>query len=87
MAWPPSIFGTTKTRAFPTNVQSRFASVVPDNVLGQFPLYPFVSKVMHRVSRGPLILTAQKAPQGSKKETWEFLGGTEENTVSPTRVH
>ena len=30
----PPIFGTTKTSAFSTNAQSRFASVVLDGVLG-----------------------------------------------------
>ena len=40
-------------------------------------------------SRGPLkgAVSAQKALQGSKAETREFLGGTEENSVSPMRGH
>ena len=32
-AWAPSIFGTTKTCAFSTNSQSRFAPVVLDGIL------------------------------------------------------
>ena len=33
-SWAPPLFGTTKTSAFATNAQSRFASVVLDGVLG-----------------------------------------------------
>ena len=42
---------------------------------------------MHKVSRGPskCAVSAQKALQTSKMETMEFLGGTEENSVSLTR--
>ena len=40
-------------------------------------------------SRGPLkgAVLALKALQGSETETREWLGGTEENIVSPTRGH
>ena len=30
-------------------------------------------------------MLAQKALRGSETETWELLGGTEENSVSPMR--
>ena len=38
---------------------------------------------MHEASRGPKkgAVLAQKALQGSEKETRELLGGTEENSV------
>ena len=94
----PPIFGTTKTSAFSTKAQSRFAIVVLNGVLGPLRLAqhtrrcPCVSVVLeatHEVSQGPLMgaVSAQKALQGSETETRELLGGTEENHVSPTRGH
>ena len=46
-----------------------------DGVLG-FP------EAMHKVSRGPFAMSAQKALQGSETETRELQGGTTENCVS-----
>ena len=42
---------------------------------------------MHEATRGPLKgdVSAQKALQGSETDMRELLGGTEENSVSPTR--
>ena len=44
---------------------------------------------MHEASQGPFkgAVSAQKAIQGSETETRELLGGTTENSVSPTRGH
>ena len=92
------IFGTTKGSAFPTNAQSRFASVVLYGVLGPprlahhaswCPCISVVPEATHEASRGPLkgAVSAQKAVEGSETETRELLGGTEENSVSPIRGH
>ena len=75
-----------------------FATVVLDSVLQpmglarhtlQRPLFSVVPEATHEASRGPLkgAVSAQKALQGSETETRELLGGMEENSVSPTRVH
>ena len=55
----------------------------------QCPCISAVPEACHGVSLGPLkaALSAQKALQGSETETRELLGGTEENSVSPTRGH
>ena len=47
------------------------------------------SQQLPRPRLGPLkgAVSAQKAFPGSKTETRELLGGTEENGVSPTRGH
>ena len=55
-------------------------------------LCPYISVVpeaMHEASQGPLkgAISAQKAHQGSETETRELLGGTTENSISPTRDH
>ena len=65
-----------------TNAQSRFASVVFDGI-------SVVPETTHEASWGPLkgAMSAQKALQGSERETRELLGGTTENSVSPTRGH
>ena len=85
-----------KTSEFSINTQSKSASVVLDGVRGpprlarhtwRCPYNFIVLEAMHEASRGPLkgIVSAQKALQGSKTETREFLGLTEEKSVSPTR--
>ena len=78
--------------------KSRFASIVLDLVLWPLGLaqpprwcscFPVVLEATHEVSQGPLkgTVSAQKALQGSEKETRELLGGTEETCVSSTREH
>ena len=87
-----------KTSAFSTNAQSRFASVVVDGVLGpprlaqhtcRYPCISVVPEATCEASRGPEkgAVSAQKALRGSKTETRELLGGTEENSVSQMRGH
>ena len=87
-----------KISVFSTNAKSRFASVVVDGVLGPLRLArqtcrcPCISVVLeatHEASWGPLkgSVSAQKALQGSEKETRRLLGGTEDNSVSPTTGH
>ena len=51
------------------------------------PRFSGVLKATHEASRGPLkgTVSAQKPLQGSETETRQLLGGTEENSVSPTR--
>ena len=53
------------------------------------PCISVVPEAMHEASRGPLkgAVSAQKALQGSKTETRELLGGTDENSVSLTMGH
>ena len=48
-----------------------------------------VPEATHKASQGTLkgTVSAEKALQGSKTETRELLGGTEENSVPPTRGH
>ena len=51
------------------------------------PCISAVLEATHEASRGSLksTVSAEKALQGSKTETRELLGGTEENSVSPMR--
>ena len=90
------IFRTMKTSAFSTNAQSRFASAVLSGVLGpprlarhtwRCPCISVVPEAMHGVRLRPWrgTMSAQKALQGSETEKSELLGGTEENSVSPTK--
>ena len=53
------------------------------------PCLYVVPEATHEASQGPLkgAVSAQKALRGSKTETGELLGGTEENSVSPMRDH
>ena len=53
------------------------------------PCISTVVGAMHEASRGTLkgAVSAQKSLQGYETETRESLGGTEENSVSPTRDH
>ena len=87
----PPIFGTTKTSGFSTKVCvscSCRCAVAACLALHAWwcPWFSVVPEAMHN-SRGPLksAVPAQKARQGSEMETRELLGGTEENSVSPTR--
>ena len=84
--------------AFSTNAQSRFGSVVIDGILGpprlarhncRCPCISAVPDATHEASRGSekSAVSAQKAFQGSETETRELLGGTEEDSVCPTRGH
>ena len=86
---PPTFLEQRKESlvAFSTNAQSRFVSVVLDCVLRLCPCIFVVLEAMHEASQGPLkgLVSAQKAFQGCETETRELLGGTEENSVSPTR--
>ena len=83
---------------FSTTAQSRFASVVVEGVLGpprlarhtrRCPCISVVPEATNEASQGPLksAVLAQKALQGSERETWELLGGTEEKSVSSARGH
>ena len=78
--------------------QSRFALIVLDGVLGPphlachtlwCPCVSVVPEAMHEASRDPSkgVVSAQKALRESEMETMEFLGRTEENSVSLTRGH
>ena len=83
-----------KTSVFSTGEQSRFAPIGLDSVLGlprlaqhtyRCPCISVVPDAKQRASRGPLMgaASAQKALQGSKTETRELLGGTEEKKCFP----
>ena len=85
-----------KKCVFNKRTMSRFASAVVDGVLGppriarhtwRCPCISVVPEATHEASRGPKkgAVSAQKALRGSKTETRELLGGTEENSVSPRR--
>ena len=79
------IVGRTKTGAFLTNAQSRFASVVLDGVLGpphlawhiwRCPCFCVVPEATHKASRGPLkgAVSAQKPFKGPRQRwgsCWE----------------
>ena len=89
----PPIFGKTKTSGFSADAQSRFLSVVLGGVLGGAlrltrSMYLCSSGSNTRGEWGVLngAVSVQKALQGSKTETGEFLGGTKENSVSRPRV-
>ena len=82
------IFEITATSAFSTNIQSRFASVVLDSVLGPLrlawhtwwcPCFSVVPAASHNMSWRPLkvAVTAQKALQGSELQSREMLVGME----------
>ena len=88
--------GSVLKSALSSNALSRFASVVVDGVLGlprlarhtgRYPCIAVVPEATHEASRGPErgAMSAQKALRGSETETRELLGGTEENSASPTR--
>ena len=53
------------------------------------PCISVVLEATHKASRGPMkgAVSAQIALEGPETETRELRGGTEENSVSPTRGH
>ena len=75
------------------------ATVVFEGVLGlltpciarparRCPGISVVPEAMHQASQGPsYAVSAQKALQGSERETWNLLGETEEKSITLTRDH
>ena len=55
--------------------------------MARCPCFSVALEATHEASQGPLkgAMSAQKSLQGFETEARELLGGTEEDSVSPTR--